>query len=61
MDIASLAMVMSQAQVMQDASVAVLKMAMEGPAEQMADMMAVLQVMENSVNPHIGGNIDVTG
>ena len=61
MDIASLAMVMSQAQVMQDASVAVLKMAMEGPAEQMADVMAALQVMENSVNPHIGGNIDVTG
>ncbi|NLJ73220.1 MAG: putative motility protein [Syntrophomonadaceae bacterium] len=59
MDIAALAMVMSQTQVRQDASIAVLKMAIEGPKEQMADVMAALQAMEASVSPHVGGNIDL--
>lgn len=61
MDIAGLAMVMSQTQIRQDASMAVFKKAMEGPVEQMADIMAALQAMENSVNPHLGGNVDAIG
>lgn len=61
MDIAALAMVMSQTQVRQDASIAVLKMAMEGPKEQMAEVMDALQIVENSVSPYLGGNVDVRG
>ncbi len=61
MDIAGLAMVMSQTQLMQDASMAVLKMAMNAPAQQMEDLTAALTAMEKSVNPHVGSNIDVTG
>ena len=38
----------------------ILKMAMNAPAQQMEDVMAALQAMENSVSPHLGSNIDVT-
>lgn len=59
MDIASLSVVMSQTQVRQDASMAVLKMVMNAPAQQMKDIMD-LAAMEKSVSPHVGSNIDVT-
>ena len=61
MDIASLAMVMSQTQVRQEASMAVLKMVMNAPAQQMDDITADVSAMEKSVNPHLGSNIDVAG
>lgn len=60
MDIAGLAVLMSQTQLMQAASMSVLKIAMEGPARQMEEVMAAMQAMEKSVSPHLGTNIDVT-
>ena len=60
MDIAGLAVVMSQTQLMKAASMSILRMAMNGPAQQMEDVMAALQAMEKSVSPHLGSNIDVT-
>jgi hypothetical protein len=43
MDIAALSMGMSQMQVAQQASVSVMKMAMETGTEQMTDMMAMVE------------------
>lgn len=63
MDIPSLSMSLSQMKVAQQASVSVLKMAMDNMKGQNIDMAKMLEVntkiMEQSVNPHIGGNIDI--
>lgn len=56
MDIAALSIGLKQMNLAQEVGVSVLKMAMNSGEEQINDL---LQVMEKSVNPHIGGNIDI--
>ena len=50
--------------VAQEASVSVLKMAMDSMKGQSVDLTKMLEVntkmMEQSVNPNIGGNIDIS-
>ena len=64
MDIAALSMGLSQMKVAQEASVSVLKMAMDSMKGQSVDLKQMLEVntkmMEQSVNPNIGGNIDIS-
>jgi hypothetical protein len=64
MDIAALSMGLSQMKVAQEASVSVLKMAMDSMKVQSVDLTKMLEVntkmMEQSVNPYIGGNIDIS-
>ncbi|MGO1368455.1 MAG: YjfB family protein [Senegalia sp. (in: firmicutes)] len=63
MDIAALSMALSQAQVKQQASLSVMKLAMNKDQTHMNDMMKMLdtntKTMEMSVKPHIGGSIDI--
>lgn len=63
MDIAALSMGLSQMKVAQQASVSVMKMAMDSMKGQGVDLTEMLEVntkmMEQSVNPHVGGNIDI--
>lgn len=63
MDIAALSMGLSQAKIAQQASVSVLKMAMDTGETQMNDMLKMVETntkkLEQSINPHIGKNIDV--
>lgn len=56
MDIAAMSTVMSQMKVQQEASMSVMKMAMDTAKQNTSDMV---KTMEKSVNPHIGGNIDI--
>ncbi|KDR94775.1 Putative motility protein [Peptoclostridium litorale DSM 5388] len=56
MDIAALSTVMSHMKIQQEASLSVTKMAMDTAKEQMNDMV---KTMEMSVNPHLGGSIDI--
>ncbi len=67
MDIAALSMGMSQMQVTQQASVSVMKMAMETGTEQMTDMMAMVEtsapvaaVTGPSPDPNIGQLLDIS-
>ena len=48
--------VMSQMKVQQEASISVMKMAMDTTKQQTNEMV---KIMEMSVNPHVGGNIDI--
>lgn len=64
MDIAAMSIVLSQARVQQEAGISVMKLAMdsgkassEGMTQLMTDMT---KAMEQSVNPHLGGNIDLS-
>lgn len=69
MDIAALSMGLSQMDLHQQASMSVMKMAMDAAEGQVVDMLQVLEtadvssadirLMEQSVNPHLGGNIDI--
>ena len=63
MDIAALSMGLSQIKVAQEASISVMKMAMDSTKVQVVDMAKMIQantkVMERSINPHIGGSIDI--
>ena len=56
MDIAALSMSLSQMKVANQASISVLKLTMDTAQEQMQDMT---KIMEQSVNPHIGSNLDL--
>ncbi|WP_347451163.1 YjfB family protein [Acetoanaerobium noterae] len=56
MDIAALSMSLSQMKVANQASISVLKLTMDTAQEQMEDMT---KIMEQSVNPHIGSNLDL--
>ena len=56
MDIATLSMSLSQMKVANQASISVLKLTMDTAQEQMEDMT---KIMEQSVNPHIGSNLDL--
>jgi len=70
MDIAALSMGMSQMNLHQKASMSVMKMAMDTAKEQTVDLVKMLDVsnvvntdtkiMEQSVTPHLGGNIDIS-
>jgi hypothetical protein len=64
MDIADLSMGLSQMKVAQEASVSVSKIAMDSMKGQSIDLAKMLEVntkiMEQSVNPHVGGNIDIS-
>lgn len=63
MDIAAMSIMLNQAKVQQAASVSVLKMAMDTGKVQMNDMVQMVQentrMMEQSVNPNVGKNIDI--
>ncbi|MDD2587089.1 MAG: YjfB family protein, partial [Syntrophomonadaceae bacterium] len=65
MDIAALSMTMKQGQVQQAASVSVLKMAMDNARQNGEDFTRMIQsvtrVMEQSVTPHLGNNLDIRG
>ena len=63
MDIAALSVMMSQGQVQQQAGVSVMKMAMNTASTQ-SDMITSLlgetaKSLEMSVQPHLGGSVDV--
>jgi hypothetical protein len=64
MDIAALSMGLSQMKVAQEASVSVLKMAMDTAKVQSVDVVQLIEsstkAMESSVSPHIGGSIDIS-
>ena len=63
MDIPSLSIAMHQSKLHQEVGVSVMKMAMESMKVQGADLAKMLEtttkIMEQSTNPHIGGNIDI--
>jgi len=56
MDIANVSRVYSQASVTQQASLSVAKMAMDTSTQNMDDLSKMLQ---QSVQPHLGGSIDL--
>ena len=56
MDIAALSMGLSQMKLANEVSVSVMKLAMDTGQSQMDDMV---KVMEQSVNPNLGGNLDI--
>jgi hypothetical protein len=56
MDIAAIATIMNQGKVMQQASLSVMKMTMDTSMQQANNLK---QMMEQSVNPNLGGNIDI--
>ena len=64
MDIAALSMGLSQMKVAQQDSASVLKMAMDNMKGQGVDLTKMMEantkIMEQSVNPYIGRNIDIT-
>lgn len=63
MDISSLSTSLSQIKVSQQAGISVLKMAMDTGQSQMTDMLKILEantkIMEQSITPNLGGNIDI--
>ncbi|WHY94149.1 YjfB family protein [Neobacillus cucumis] len=62
MDIAAFSMGMSQAKAQQDASIAVMKMAMDTTktnAAGLTEMLSQTKSMEMSIQPNIGGNLDI--
>lgn len=66
MDIALLSMALSQGQVQQQASISVMKQAMdqaEGNADFINKMVGEsnVQAMQHAAQPHLGGNIDLKG
>ena len=62
-DIAAASIQMSNMEAAQEIDVSIAKMAMDTVDTRAADFMklldANLKVMEQSVNPHIGGNLDI--
>lgn len=56
MDIPGLSVAMSQANVVNDVNIAVLSKTLD-TVEESGELM--IQMMEQSVNPHLGANIDV--
>ena len=57
MDVAALSMGLSQMQFAQEVGVSVMKMAMETSELELADLT---KMMEQSVTPNLGGNIDIS-
>ncbi|MCQ6277155.1 YjfB family protein [Bacillus sp. V3B] len=66
MDVALMSMALSQGQVQQQASISVMKKAMdqsEGNADFINKMMGEMnvQALQHAAQPHLGGNIDIKG
>ncbi len=63
MDIAAMSTMISQSSIQQQASLAVLKLSMNSAQVQSANLAEMLQqstkAMEMSVNPKLGGNMDI--
>lgn len=63
MDIAAMSTILSQSRIQQQASLSVLKLSMDSvkvQAQNMAEMLKQsTKAMELSVNPYLGGNIDI--
>jgi hypothetical protein len=63
MDIAALSVNLTQMKVAQQVSVSVMKLAMDSAQSQSNDLVRLMaanaQIMEQSVNPHLGANLDV--
>ncbi|HHU74273.1 MAG TPA: putative motility protein [Clostridiales bacterium] len=63
MDIAAMSTILSQVRIKEQASISVMKMAMNTSKTQMNHMVEIMQVnarmMELSVNPNLGATIDV--
>ena len=63
MDIAALSTGLSQMKLAQQASMSIIKMAMDTAKVQAVDLTQMLEVntkiMEQSINPHMGRNIDI--
>lgn len=63
MDIAALSTELSQMKLAQEASISVMKMAMDISKVQAVDLTQMLEantkVMEQSITPHVGQNIDI--
>jgi len=63
MDIAALSMGISQMNVAQQASISVLKMAINTGEMQMEELLQMVQqntkLMEQAVTPHLGQNVDI--
>ena len=65
MDIAALSMGLSQMKVAQQASISVMKMAMDTAKGQASDLSSLLEssttkVSDNSLTPHLGRKIDTS-
>ena len=64
MDIPSLSIALSQSKLYQEVGVSVMEMAMDSIKMQGTDltkmMEATTKIMQQSVNPNIGGNIDIS-
>lgn len=66
MDIALVSMALSQGQLQQQASLSVMKIAMdqaEGNSDFLNKMMGEsnVQALQHAAQPHLGGNIDIKG
>ncbi|MBU5255691.1 YjfB family protein [Tissierella praeacuta] len=63
MDIAALSMNLSQMKVAQQASISVMKMAMDTAKVQSVDLTQMLEdnmkIIEQSINPYLGKSIDI--
>jgi hypothetical protein len=62
MDLAALSMNLSQTKVMQDVGTSVMKIAMDTAkinAAGLTEMLSQSKAMEMSVQPHLGGNLDI--
>lgn len=57
MDIAAMSTMLNQAKVQQQASISVMKMAMDTGETQMNELV---KTMEQSVNPNLGKNLDIS-
>lgn len=64
MEISALSMSLSQMKLAQEASISVMKMAIDTSQAGATDLLQALEantkIMEQSVNPHIGANIDIS-
>ncbi len=58
MDIAAMSVIMNQAQVKQQASVSLMDKALDQAETQSSDM---IKMLETSMQPHLGGNVDLKG
>ncbi|MBZ2174828.1 YjfB family protein [Schnuerera sp. xch1] len=63
MDIAALSMGLSQMKVQRQASISIMKMAIDTGKTQMNDMVQMIEentkMMEQSINSHLGRSIDI--
>ncbi|MCC5910853.1 MAG: YjfB family protein [Clostridiaceae bacterium] len=63
MDIAALSIGLNQMKLQQEVSMSVMKMAMDKGTSQVADLTKMLdantKMMEQSVNPYVGANLDI--